>query len=281
MKNANVQKYLYHFTNCASLYGMLSGYSMDNPYLTMWATHSSFMNDSSEYEYGKKKCMDVLRLFEKQSNIPSDKSIFKCGKKRLEEFMTEDAPFLISLSGNIESAAMWSMYSSNGSGIALKFDVGILRNEHLLKEDNSVEPAGCIYYKTAADVLNKHRAYIEGTHAALSYFSEVEDTILRHILLLDVASQIKHHSFEYEDECRIVVPKGNQPPKFRMRDNVIVPYIEVKIPIAALKGIIVGPTANFDYIKKSIEMYIDSLDCDPMFQKLSINIQKSEVPYRG
>lgn len=62
----NQRKYKYHFTSCTSLYGMLKDYSMNNPYLTMWATHSSFMNDSSEYEYGRNKCMEVLRLYEKK-----------------------------------------------------------------------------------------------------------------------------------------------------------------------------------------------------------------------
>ena len=130
----NQRKYKYHFTSCTSLHGMLKDYSMNNPYLTMWATHSSFMNDSSEYEYGRNKCMEVLRLYEKKANIPPEKSIFKRSRKQLEEFMTKDAPFLISLSSNIESAAMWGMYSSNGNGIALEFDATILRKEGLANE---------------------------------------------------------------------------------------------------------------------------------------------------
>ena len=276
----NQRKYKYHFTSCTSLHGMLKDYSMNNPYLTMWATHSSFMNDSSEYEYGRKKCMEVLRLYEKKANIPPEKSIFKRSRKQLEEFMTKDAPFLISLSSNIESAAMWGMYSSNGNGIALEFDATILRKEGLLKGDNSVEPEDCIYFRSTSDVLNEYWEYIKATHDALSYFSNEEDGNIQNILLLDIASQIKHRSFDYEGECRIVVPKGNDT-KFRVRDNAIIPYIEVKVPIEALTGVIVGPTANFEYIRKSIEMFIESRDLGPLMQPLSIKIKKSEVPYRG
>ena len=137
----NFREYKYHFTSCAGLYGMLQGYSKNNPNLTMWATHSSFMNDPTEYEHGKEMCLRVFESYEKKlGTYKTDISIFKMGRKQISDFMTKEAPFLISLSGNIESAAMWSMYSSNGSGIALKFDVATLQKHALLKDNDSIEP---------------------------------------------------------------------------------------------------------------------------------------------
>ena len=91
----NFREYKYHFTSCSGLYGMLKDYSMNNPYLTMWATHSAFMNDSSEYEYGKEMCMKVLKLYEERTKIPQERSIFNFGKECIEDFLTKDAPFLI------------------------------------------------------------------------------------------------------------------------------------------------------------------------------------------
>ena len=60
---------LYHYTTCESLFGMLQGYSEDNPNLTMWATHYAFMNDSSEYEFGKRVREEAMRMYEKQNSI--------------------------------------------------------------------------------------------------------------------------------------------------------------------------------------------------------------------
>ena len=278
----NFREYKYHFTSCAGLYGMLQGYSKNNPNLTMWATHSSFMNDPTEYEHGKEMCLRVFESYEKKlGTYKTDISIFKMGRKQISDFMTKEAPFLISLSGNIESAAMWSMYSSNGSGIALKFDVATLQKYALLKDNDSIEPTGCIYCKSASDILKKHGKYIEVLYGALRESLGNNNDTIHDMLLFDIASQIKHSSYQYEDEHRIIVNKGNHKVLFRERGGVIIPYIEVKIPIDALKGIIVGPTANFEYVKKSIEMFIDSLDWDPLMQPLSINIKKSEVPYRG
>ena len=37
----------------------------------------------------------------------------------------------------------------------------------------------------------------------------------------------------------------------------------------------------YDYIKKSLNMFIENLDYSPMMTSLSIKIQKSSIPYRG
>ena len=83
MSRKNLGKYQYHFTNCSSLFGMLKDFSVENRHLTMWATHSSFMNDSSEYEFGKEKCKEVLRLYEDKTKVPASKSIYSYSKNLL------------------------------------------------------------------------------------------------------------------------------------------------------------------------------------------------------
>ena len=280
----NFREYKYHFTSCEGLYGMLKGYSEDNPHLTMWATHSSFMNDSSEYEYGKEMCVKVLKQYEKQKQIPSEQSIFKRGKTPLEDVLSNDAPFLISLSGNIESAAMWSMYSSNGSGIALKFDVATLQKYSLINKHETIQPTGCIYSKTAGDILKDYSMYVEFFYKMLSnvIYKKNENNGLQDMFLKDFASQIKHSSFAYEDEHRIIVSGENKTLLFRVRNNIITPYIEVEIPIDSLHGIIIGPTANFEYTKKSLEVFLRSLDSkSTAINRIIKNIKSSEVPYRG
>ena len=67
---------LYHYTNCESLFGMLQGYSEDNPNFTMWATHYAFMNDSSEYEFGKRVCKEAMQIYENRNGITGEQSFF-------------------------------------------------------------------------------------------------------------------------------------------------------------------------------------------------------------
>ena len=278
----NLREYKYHFTSCAGLYGMLKDYSMDNPYLTMWATHSSFMNDPTEYEYGKDMCQKVLKLYEEKEGIAkTNRSIFRVAKKQISKFMSNDAPYLISLSKNIDSAAMWSMYSSNGSGIALKFDISTL-NRYMNSNSGCVSMTECIYHKTAKEILDDNGAYIKVMHDIMyAQIKKYNNDSLPKVLLIDLAAQIKHSSYAYENEYRLVIEKKDNPVGFRIRNNVIIPYIEVKIPIEALWGIIIGPTANYEYIKKSLEVFLSNLGDNTAINRIIKNIKSSDVPYRG
>ena len=75
--------------------------------------------------------------------------------------------------------------------------------------------------------------------------------------------------------------------------NITKDYIAGDNKVEALKGIVIGPTANYDYTKKSIAMFIENLNkryvsnLQPVdyivnnSYPLSIDIKMSEVPYRG
>ena len=95
-------------------------------------------------------------------------------------------------------------------------------------------------------------------------------------LIHTMAPRVKHISFESECECRLI-RMGIDNPKFRIRKDMIIPYKEVNIPIEAVKGFIIGPTADFEYMRLSLEMYLTS----KVISDFDSNIIKSEVPYRG
>jgi hypothetical protein len=63
----------------------------------------------------------------------------------------------------------------------------------------------------------------------------------------------------------------------RQTKNITIPYKEIFIPIDAVKGFIIGPTADFDYIYSSLEIFLASKGLSELDQF----IVKSEVPYRG
>ena len=92
----------------------------------------------------------------------------------------------------------------------------------------------------------------------------------------EVAPKIKHASFDYEAEWRLT-KTGAAKPKFRCKNGVIVPYKEVIIPINVIEGFIIGPTANFEYIQKSLRLYLSAIGLNGLAQ----NIKQSTVPYRG
>ena len=57
---------------------------------------------------------------------------------------------------------------------------------------------------------------------------------------------------------------------------MIIPYVEQKISIDYLKGIIIGPTTDFDRQKEALRIFMRSKHIDTSH----IEITKSKVPYR-
>ena len=127
---------IYHYTNASALLGMFKNCSKENPYITMWATHALYLNDPTEYEYGKEKCYDILPILEEKMGIPVESRIstmrdmYITEMSKLRDFISSTrpnsiqygTPYLISFSKSEDSLPMWSNYAQNGNGIAIGFN---------------------------------------------------------------------------------------------------------------------------------------------------------------
>lgn len=274
---------LYHYTTCESLFGMLQGYSEDNPNLTMWATHYAFMNDSSEYDFGKRVCEEAMQIYENRNGITGDKSFFAYLPSGATKKWIENEPYIISFSENDSSAAMWSMYADGGKGIAIILE----RESPMFRSIEDETPLyhrlrKCYYCEESTDLIDDN--YIISLYGIFEiWLNDPNSQITVHPIdaYMRMPPTIKHKAFEYEKEHRFVLM--NQELKYevkhRARNGVIVPYIEEKIPSSRVKGIIVGPTANFEQVKLSLQMLFKSKGGD--LTRLCDEIYQSDIPFRG
>ena len=127
---------IYHYTNASALLGMFKNCSKENPYITMWATHSLYLNDPTEYEYGKEKCYEILPILEEKMGIPAEsristmRDLYITEMSKLRDSISSThpssiqygTPYLISFSKSEDSLPMWSNYAQNGNGIAIGFN---------------------------------------------------------------------------------------------------------------------------------------------------------------
>lgn len=274
---------LYHYTNFAGLYGMLNGFDTEkHPYLTMWATNASFLNDNSEYTFGEEISRKAFINYESEIGIPHDKCLFNGHGHSgvIKKDKLNALPYIVSFCMINNIASMWDMYSMNGNGVAIIIDEDKIKNI-----DSSVMSSPCIYCSDENDLLqNKDLMDSMYEHFAhnMSYSSsgKVDPSIERigrsWALLHTMAPRVKHISYASECEYRLI-KMGVDNPKFRIRKDMIIPYKEVYVPIEAVKGFIIGPTADFEYMRLSLEMYLTSKG----ISDFDSNIIKSEVPYRG
>lgn len=276
---------LYHYTSCEGFFGMLSEYDKEtNPNLTMWATNVLFMNDASEYQFGQRVCKDLVMYYEAEEHIEDG---FGYAYNDLDKFTKQDEqsyPCVVSLSTQPDNAAMWSMYSNSGKGMAIIFNQeNLSRIENVFLEESW-------YCQTADDLLSNARirsriAHIYKHSLEMPHSGGVPNNVdpksfydIIHALSfqLEVSTKIKHASFKYEAEKRLI-KLGVDTPLFRVKKGVIVPYKKILIPISAVKGFIIGPTANFEYMHKSLNLYLSSKGLNNLINKVT----RSTVPYRG
>lgn len=84
-----------------------------------------------------------------------------------------------------------------------------------------------------------------------------------------------------EQEKRIVLFDDKLDPsqiKFRINGETLIPYKEVFLPVSLIKEIQIGPCANFELQKESIELLIQS---NPALRIMDICITQSAVPYKS
>lgn len=287
---------LYHYATGAGLLGMLKDYTKEKPDIKLWASHYMYMNDPQEYEIGKKICTDIIDQIESELGItencrikPSVESIEY--RKALNEYLrTSDGqsicPYLISLSRAYDSLHMWDMYASNGNGLALGFNELKLLKAHIL-------PKECLYCdEDDIELMSKIKSDIRQLYGELNKehpLHPIQKAISKelymplysrvhyiHTLICGhIGVRIKDGAYKLENEVRITIQDKSEL-KFRDRKGIIIPYIEYPIPFNCVENIVVGPTADFDRVRESISIFLNSKGIEWDSDK----IIKSKVPYR-
>lgn len=262
---------------------MFNGFDVEkHPFLTMWATNALFLNDSSEYTFGVGICREAFMYYEAEHDIPSDKCLFNGFgySEVIKKDKLNSMPYVISFCMTENNASMWDMYSMNGNGVAI-----IIDEEEIVDLDRRVTATPCIYCTNESDLLQRKglmdEVYNHYAYKMMFTSSDKIDPTVERIgrswtIVQTMAPRIKHSSYESEHEYRLI-RQGIDSPKFRIRKDTIIPYKEVYIPIKSVKGFIIGPTADFDYMRMSLEIYLASIG----LSELGSHIQKSSVPYRG
>lgn len=257
------EKILYHYTSIDALFGgiIVKDNLQPNNKICLWATNCLYMNDPEELNTGIQLAHELL-------DIPLDESIQEIKEK------IKNNLYLISFSSAVDCLPMWGMYGKNGHGLALGFDTEILETNLSLSK--------CLYATDAnKEKLKMEISKLKNEPNNWLKRSELENILSTIIESTSSLSEIyillwilgKNPAYEYEKEIRWLFP-ARKSIKYRLRDNLIVPYVEQYIPKSALKEIWIGPTNDMDRSVRSLRMYLDHMGFN------DVEIKQSKVPYR-
>lgn len=300
-----VDSCVFHYTNAGTLASMLSNTSKEEALMTFWASSVSYMNDPTETEYGIEKMLEVLPDVEQELLIPKKQRITELDREDLDKFILgrnieENSltnMYSISFSKSFDSLPMWNMYGQNGSGVCLGFDLNEL-NDFL--NSNNKKPLMKITYgvgeyidslQKADEEMNIWKEYVKHVYKTNMNFivgnfkmeTEVQEDVdvkiaLDNYIMLRaiVPNDIKHPAYKYEDEYRLCCREFNKKVNYRNRDGLLLPYIEVKLPLTALKLVAIGPTAD----KNKQMMSVAKLLKEKISDFKALTFYSSEIPYR-
>ena len=256
---------IYHYTDINGLLGMiLSG--------KIWATHSSRLNDSSEYHHGIKVVADCVRATMPGSSKPLVENI-------LSEFKKVET-YVASYSTEHDLLSQWRSYSGEKVGYCLG-----LATDGIATLDDSTPLLEAVIYKDSlaqqviSMMLNRVDEYLQDNR-----FGDVEVGFLLGIVgatLANLACTIKHPKFAEENEYRQFYQLGatflQLENKFRNGRFVLTSYVEVpfieegRLP---LMSVTVGPCQDAELEMSTVKTLLEK------HSYTNVEVRVSEIPLR-
>lgn len=257
---------LYHYTSMEAFYAIMKDVESEESEITFWASHVNFMNDPGEYMYLIK---EVVRLLREQNLFAEAESAdYLINNLGADIYITDSLdghPAIFSLSEKKDELPMWQTYAQNGKGIAIGFDKAGLK-----KIGEGWELLKC-HYPTSRQ-LEESGIIEEISNCVKKWSSGKKSMDLKALRsALQERISIKHPSFSHEKEWRLT--KYNELNyKYRERNGLIIPYLELKLKTSLIKEVWIGPTAYPLLSEKSLQLFLRS-------RHISYELYKSFVPY--
>jgi len=139
---------IYHYTSIDALHSILDKYrdSKCKGFIELWASSIWLLNDPLEMLKAPDIVLNVLQKLEDSLNINDSLKITKMHNdidsinSRYKRLLKRDNNlFIISLSNNVDTLPMWSMYAKNGKGVCLCFDKNELTDYFKQDQEQQVE----------------------------------------------------------------------------------------------------------------------------------------------
>ncbi|MNZ54778.1 hypothetical protein D3C78_726900 [compost metagenome] len=256
---------LYHYTDANAVKSMLETGRL-------WLSDIRYMNDHSEYKEGESI---ISATFSKRAGalLPDEAKKISDNLESTFNSSKSSYTFICSLSRGEDLLSQWRGYCPKTGGYSLEFEIdahkdfGAPLHDCVYDSKTKQEAADSLYELAQKVILEKGNK------------SKLFQTTWANI------AKFKNAGFVEESEVRVIIFKRQDDAaiKFRTRESLIVPYIEIDLPFDKLKSVWVGPCPNPDLAKDSLSRLIDKLAMNKNhhFSKQKPTVKCSSITYRG
>jgi len=248
-------------------------------------TDSRYLNDIKELSDGFRYIYEAIENnhWSKSSTVQKVNCI-NFIKNSMHEYLNygteEESVFVCSFSNKADLLSQWRSYGM----FAIEFE-----EQDLKSDDFNLNV--CSYLK--GEKHNKAKLAVNDAINGLETFSlnnnnqifgDAYDFVSK---LVELAATFKDSGFSEESEVRYfeILENTHNSVKYRIKDNVLIPYIEKEFFLPAIKAIHVGPIPNRELVVNSLEQYIRFIwsqhEAQWGWSEHQIEVIESSIPYRG
>lgn len=288
---------LYHYTSLGGILGILQSRSI-------WATHASYLNDSSEFFHALKFAKQVAgSIFMEDDYLAA----FGWAVRHGLEAVSPNDLYVASFSEQADLLSLWRGYCPAGAGLCLGFDFEHLRNfcqskgyrldqcvyEHeqqIQQVESLVNQCFERFPKPKISRNDYEKLNSEGqVDAEINYRLQTSEGVDKPQAdaavewlcteISEFAPLFKNEGFHEESEWRIVARKPEEPVRFRATPSYVAPYIELSAlggeALSALREVIIGPNPNQHRCQSSIQILLRSYGLD------RVEVKRSTLPFNS
>lgn len=276
---------IWHYTSSYGLKGIIENKNI-------WFSDRRFLNDPTECNYLYKLISKNKHKFKFENY---NKNFYGLLKKIVNDYaclgfyfgaslyLPQLVCFIASFSRAKDNLELWNYYtkSQNSAGYAIKVSADKLIE--LLNKKNYEYIYGEVIYNKDKQIrmikglLEDYNEKFDKEHGDDEYIIEPEYLCELVYILEFYNIFFKPPAYENEKEYRFVVYFDGYPDekpidaKFRIFNDIFIPYIEIELPENYIKEIMVSPALNQELLKKGV----DILKQNSIYKKAKVS--KSEI----
>lgn len=266
---------LIHYTDVNAVHSILSNQ-------VLWLTDIRFLNDTVEMQQGithLKSSLEWLKnnnKFTAQNHIKTIEIIESFLNSTISD-LEESSIFVFSFSNAYDRLSQWRSYGYYG----IEFDEAMLKEHKIFIEPCFYEEQDINLRATRflLDSITKINEEIDSHEGCITELSIDEIASLTKL-----AATFKNQAFFEEEETRIIVSDIDTT-KYRIKNDKLIPYVELACPLDCIKAIHVGPMIDQELAYLSMLNFVKQVEKDwQNFYgdiEFEIRVEKSSIPYRG
>ncbi|MBS7777713.1 DUF2971 domain-containing protein [Acidovorax sp. CCYZU-2555] len=258
---------IYHHTTTEGLIGILENKEI-------WATNIRFLNDYEELVAGLRElesCMENVKSIYKEKSLDDIRiDFYNKLEGVIRDNVKEKDTFISSFTKTRDSLRQWMSYGKPNSSYSIGFDRKLLESNDILSISNisndvvyslqDVEYGEWMRLRNSSS-LDKIMSRVKESNAAVAMVELAQDALFG-------CCSVKSKQFSDENEVRMIfqtkkIGKPFLKTRFRNFGGVVTPYIGAKIPSAAIKEVIVGPSVNRELSELGLSNILkkNGIDC--------------------